>query len=168
MNTQDVFNELKALLPSSIIEQVMIKPDSYIRIDGNAIHEIATHLRDRLGFESLSCISGTDHPSEAAIAITYHFVSYSHRGTVALKALVAREGVASLPTLTDIFKAANWLEREVFDMVGVRFAGHPDLRRILLPDDWEGYPLRKDYHTPDYYNGMPVPLFFDDARGANT
>ena len=62
-----------------------------------------------------------------------------------------------IPTVESIWKAANWHEREAYDLFGIKYEGHSDLRRILLPNDWEGYPPRKDFVTPEFYNGMPVP-----------
>lgn len=168
MTHTQVFDSLKALLPASVMEFVVqksdanIKTDGFIKIDGAAIVEIATLLRDRLGFETLSCISGTDHPSIPAFSVTYHFASYQHRQMIALKAFTARTETDELPSLSALFKAANWLERETYDMFGIRFSNHPDLRRILCPEDWIGFPLRKDYKAPDYYQGMPIPLSFDD------
>ena len=69
----------------------------------------------------------------------------------------AVEEEVEIPSVSDIWKTANWHEREAFDLVGLKFTNHPDMKRILLPKDWEGHPLRKDYETPDFYNGMPVP-----------
>ena len=63
----------------------------------------------------------------------------------------------SIPSVEQVWRGADWLEREVYDMYGVKFKGHRDLRRMLLPDDWKGWPLRKDYKTPNIYNGMKVP-----------
>lgn len=168
MNTESLYHDLKLLLPQSIVEHVATKPHSFIKIDGNAIVDIAILIRDKFGFESLNCISGTDHPKDACISVTYHFASYQKRTIIALKAFVSRDGTPSLPSITSLFKAANWLERETYDMLGVEFKSHPDHRRILMPDDWEGFPLRKDYATPDYYNGMPVPLYFDDSSRENS
>ena len=79
-----------------------------------------------------------------------------------MKAYLPREGTPSIATISDIYKAANWHERETYDMFGIQFTGHPDHRRILCPEDWVGHPLRKDYVAPDYYNGMPVPLYFEE------
>ena len=160
MNLQSVFEKLHILLPTAQLELVDSKPDGLIKFEGQALVDLATMLRDRLGFESLACISGCDHPTIPALSATYHFASYQHRTIVALRAYFPRTN-PEIPSLCGLFKAANWLERETFDMIGIHFKDHPDLRRILLPDDWSGYPLRKDYQTPDYYNGMPVPLSFD-------
>ena len=63
----------------------------------------------------------------------------------------------SVPSVTDLWGSANWHEREAFDMMGIKFENHPNFKRILLADDWEGHPLRNDYDTPEYYRGMPVP-----------
>ena len=162
MNLQIVFEKLHVLLPTAQLELVESKPDGLIKFDGQAIVDVALMLRDRLGFETLSCISGCDHPAISALSVTYHFASYQHRFIVALRAYLSKSVEnPEVPSLCSLFKAANWLERETFDMVGIRFRDHPDMRRILLPEDWTGYPLRKDYQTPDYYNGMPVPLAFD-------
>ena len=62
-----------------------------------------------------------------------------------------------IPSIAEIWRTADWHEREAYDLFGIKFSNHPDLKRILLPEDWEGHPLRKDYKTPEYYNGMPVP-----------
>ncbi|MBI1860057.1 MAG: NADH-quinone oxidoreductase subunit C [Deltaproteobacteria bacterium] len=166
MKTADIFPQLKALLPTSVLELSETKPDSFIKIEGTAIREIATLLRDRFGFETLSCISGTDHPTLPALSVTYHFASYQHKSIVALKAFVPRQDNVYLPSLVSLFTGADWLERETYDMLGIVFTDHPDHRRILMPEDWTGFPLRKDFETPDYYNGMPVPLSFEPGGNA--
>jgi NADH-quinone oxidoreductase subunit C len=80
----------------------------------------------------------------------------THRHKVVLKTLVPKED-PHLPTVEHIWKTAQWHEREAYDLYGIIFENHSDLRRILLPDDWEGYPLRKDYQEPEFYRGMRVP-----------
>ena len=99
--------------------------------------------------------------------MVYHFASYQHKTIVALKAYLPRQEGASIPSLVSLFIAADWLERETYDMFGIQFTEHPDHRRILMPEDWTGFPLRKDFVTPDYYNSMPVPLSFDPIVGGN-
>ena len=87
--------------------------------------------------------------------VVYHLLSYTHGHTFALKVHLPREE-ARVATVESVWRVANWHEREAYDMFGIAFTGHSDLRRILLPDDWIGHPLRKDWVDPDFYNGMHV------------
>lgn len=164
MTFDQVFSELQKKFSSAILEKEDTKPDPAIKIEGAKIREIMAYLRDELQFETLGCLSGVDYPNIPALCVVYHAQSYTHKMIVCLKAYLPRTAEAAVPTISDIFKAANWLERETYDLVGIHFTGHPDHRRILCPEDWVGHPLQKDYKTPDYYNGMPVPLYFEDPQ----
>jgi NADH-quinone oxidoreductase subunit C len=108
---------------------------------------IARVLRDHpdLRFTFLADITAVDvHPAEPRFELIYILVSIAHRLRLRLKVRLAGED-ARVPTLTSLWQAANWLEREVWDMFGIQFDGHPDPRRLLMPEDWDGFPLRKDY-----------------------
>ena len=106
--------------------------------------EICAFCRSELGFDSLTNLSGVDWPKRNQIEIVYHLYSYSKRHDFILKVQLDR-AAPSLPSLESVWKSADWLEREQYDLLGVEFRGHPDLRRIMMPDDWIGHPLRKDY-----------------------
>jgi NADH-quinone oxidoreductase subunit C len=125
----------------------------WIEVDPEAIDAVAACLQgdhDTL-FECLSNLSGVDYPARGHIQVVYHLVSYAHGHEVTLKVNTDRED-PKVKTVTGAWAGANWLEREVYDLLGVDFVGHPDLRRILLPEDWVGNPLRKDYvEAPDYH-----------------
>ena len=108
-----------------------------------------------LAFDYLECITGVDYPDDKRIVVVYHIYSYSLKHRVVLKVFLEREDPA-MPTLVNVWSTANWQERECFDLLGVLFEGHPDLRRLLLPDDWEGHPLRKDYEEKEDYHGIPT------------
>jgi NADH-quinone oxidoreductase subunit C len=136
-----------------------------------AIAEIAAFCKadPDLAFDNLMCLAGVDFPKETPprMEVVYHLLSYRHDHTFALKVHVPRENPA-LPTLEGVWGVANWHEREAYDLLGIVFTGHSDLRRILLPDDWVGHPLRKDWTDPDFYNGMhvkPTPQMADRAMG---
>jgi NADH-quinone oxidoreductase subunit C len=112
----------------------------------DALVPAATHLRDAAGarFDFLSDLTASDWPPRAKrFDVIYSLYSISLRHRVRVK-VQAGDGEA-VPTVTRVWPSANWLEREVFDLFGIRFDGHPDLRRILMPDDWQGHPQRKDY-----------------------
>ena len=128
--------------------------DPFLVIDPPRIADVSLFLRDDpdLSFEWLMCLSGVDYPPEQ-IAVVYHLNSQTHDRKLVLKVLLAR-AEPRVPTIEPIWKMAGWHERECYDLLGVVFEGHPDLRRILLPFDWEGHPLRKDYVYPDTYRGV--------------
>ena len=136
--------------------------DPYIVVAAPAIHEVGEFLRHEpdLQFDLLMCLSGVDYGPDKHLEVVYHLFSMALRHTIVLKVEVPREdGV--VPTVCDIWRTAEWHEREAFDLFGIHFANHPDLRRILLPDDWEGYPLRKDYQVQEFYHGIRVPYVGD-------
>lgn len=115
--------------------------------------ELMTFLRDEpsLRFNYLSDIGGLDLGEFATprFAVVYQLYSLEHNHRLRVKVFV-EEDDATLPTMWGVWKTSNWLEREIFDMFGISFDGHPDLRRILMPADYEGYPLRKDFPIKGY------------------
>jgi len=120
--------------------------DWTVIVPASLIVEAATHLRDApdAAFDYLSDLTATDWPPRAErFDVIYCLYSTRYRHRVRLKVKVAEN--QPLASVTGVWTAANWLEREVFDMFGVNFTGHPDRRRILMPDDWQGFPQRKDY-----------------------
>ena len=125
----------------------------------DAIAEVATFAKSdpALAIDNLLCLSAVDYPKEdpPRMEVVYHLFSYEHRHKFVLKVHLPREG-AHVPTVEGTWAVANWHEREAYDLFGMVFDGHSDMRRILLPDDWIGHPLRKDWVDPDFYNGMHV------------
>ena len=115
------------------------------------------HSDPRLYFDYLECLSGVDlGPEENRIGVVYHLMSIPRGHRIVLKCFTDRttKPLPSLPSLASIWRTADWHEREVYDLFGIRFSDHPDMRRILMPEDWEGHPLRKDYVNPEFYHGI--------------
>jgi NADH-quinone oxidoreductase subunit C len=111
------------------------------------------HDDGELGFDCLSNLSGVDYPKDEAIQVIYHLFSYRDRHWFVLKVNANRDDPV-VASVTTVWPHADWQEREVFDLLGVRFDGHPDLRRILMPEDWPGHPLRKDFVEPEEFHGI--------------
>jgi NADH-quinone oxidoreductase subunit C len=158
MIPQDIVNTLNAKFPDSILDtKVEGVIDPWIKVTPNAIKQVAIFLRDDepLAFDALMCLSGIDYAG-GKLGVVYHLNSTKWNHKITLKVDVTVEN-PHCQSVESVWKTANWHEREAYDMYGIIFDGHPDLRRILMPDDWEGFPLRKDYQVPEYYNGMKVP-----------
>ncbi|TDB39836.1 MAG: NADH-quinone oxidoreductase subunit C [Actinobacteria bacterium] len=126
--------------------------DGVLVVEAKRLHDAASDLRD-LGFDRLGMVTAVDTGDE--FELVYRLQSREMHAGIFVKARVPRD-TASIASVTDLWPAANWQEREVYDLFGITFEGHPDLRRILLTDDWVGHPLRKDYEDdriirrPDY------------------
>jgi len=129
--------------------------DAAATVEPVRIAEVCRFLRDEpaLLFDCLSNLSALDYPDKGVIQVVYNLFSYKHRHEITLKVDVARAHPV-VKTVERVWPAANWLEREAYDLLGVVFEGHSDLRRILLPDDWIGWPLRKDYVEAPEYHGI--------------
>ena len=132
--------------PGAILKIAYWVGDWTLIVDRERLLEVATHLRDApdARFTFCSDVTATDWPvRDKRFDVIYNLYSVEARHRVRLKIHAGEED--GVPSVTGIWPSANWLEREVFDLFGVRFEHHPDLRRILMPEDWQGHPQRKDY-----------------------
>ncbi len=158
MIPQEIHTALQQQFPGAVVDAKLdgvLNP--WIKIAPDRIRDVAIWLRDTetCQFDSLMCLSGMDYTG-GKLGVVYHLNSTKLNHTIVLKVDVTVDN-PHCQSVEAIWKTANWHEREAFDLYGIIFDGHPDLRRILLPDDWEGHPMRKDYQVPEYYNGMKVP-----------
>ncbi|MBI9071677.1 MAG: NADH-quinone oxidoreductase subunit C [Melioribacteraceae bacterium] len=155
----EIFEILKKEFDSSIISS----DDSCIITNPFMMDKIAWFLKknEELSFDSLMCLSGVEEPKVKnsdktdSLSVYYHLHSIKLKHKLTVKTIVPKSN-PEVESVENIWKCAGWHEREAFDLLGIKFIHHPDMRRILLPDDWEGYPLRKDYKAPEFYNGMKV------------
>lgn len=158
MTAEEICNSLKTKFGDAILETKMDALQPWIAVDPAKTKEIALFLRDDQAtqFDYMMCLSGVDYNKDGKLGIVYHLFSMVHKHKIVLKAFCTKEN-PHIQSVSSVWGTANWHEREAFDMYGIIIDGHPDLRRILLPYDWEGHPLRKDYKVPEFYNGMKVP-----------
>jgi len=157
MNSPDIISQISQHFGRALT--AVFPQDKHPRIHTTAEYwrPIALWLRDEpaLAFAWLACLTALDYPAEGKLCAAYDLYSTPHRHRFAVKVFVDREQ-AAIPSVADLWPAAEWHEREAYDLMGIRFDGHPDLRRILLPEDWLGHPLRKDYVFPREYHGIPA------------
>ncbi|UFH56275.1 NADH-quinone oxidoreductase subunit C [Spirosoma sp. KNUC1025] len=159
-----IFSEIAELLTTQFgvdIQANTQNPQPYLIIPADQLVAICQFLRndERLFFDLLACVTGIDNGLEAnTMEVVYNLTSIPYGHDLMLKVIVPRmaEGnrLPSVPSVAAIWRTADWHEREAFDLVGIHFANHPDLRRILLPTDWVGHPLRTDYQEEDQYHGI--------------
>ena len=154
---------LRERFPEHVSEPEEAFDEVSVRVSRDQIVRVCTSLRDDEGFELLADLSGVDFlgvaPPAERFLVAYHLASLSRNVRLRLRVFVA-DGDETVPSVTGIYPTAEWQEREAYDFFGIVFEGHPDLRRILMPDDWEGYPHRKDYPlggTKVEFKGATVP-----------
>jgi NADH-quinone oxidoreductase subunit C len=157
MTPQEIHDALKASFGDAIAEAKLNALQPWIRLAPDRTHDVCVMLYDdpRFRFDYLMCLSGVDY-NGGNLGVVYHLYSTIHKHKIVLRASCTKEQ-PHVQTVSDIWRTAEWHEREAYDMLGIVFDGNRDLRRILLPDDWEGHPLRKDYKVPEFYHGIKVP-----------
>ncbi len=155
MTVNEIHERLQAEFGDAVGPLSEPKIDASAAVRPERLVAVASFLKRTPGIELDHCddLTAIDWPKRNVIEVVYHLFSYGHRHGIVLK-VEADRAHPVVPSVTDVWKAANWLERECYDMFGVAFTGHPDLRRLLLPDDWQGWPLRKDYQEAGGYHGI--------------
>ena len=173
MSGPNTLDRLKKKFGDKISGENFQAIDPWIEVKPEALVEVCTFLRDdpELKMELLNCITAVDwletDPKKAAKAgfephleLVYHMSSVTKKHSLVVKIMLPRwkndvpGELPEVPSVNRVWRTADWHEREVFDLSGIFFSGHPSLRRILCPEDWEGYPLRKDYEMPLEYHGI--------------
>jgi NADH-quinone oxidoreductase subunit C len=173
MSGQAFLDRLKQRFGDRITGANLEALDPWIEVSPDGLVDVCTYLRDEpdLRFSFLNCISGVDYfeadPKKASktgwtphFELVYHLLSVPNRVSLVLKLVLPRwkddvpGQLPEVPTVSGVWSTADWHEREVYDLSGVWFVGHPNLRRILCPEDWVGHPLRRDYEMPLEYHGI--------------
>lgn len=166
MKAQEIFDTLKEKFPEDEFEIFIGQlpapakgdpghaGDSFIVVPAHLIVDICQILKtiDRFDFDCLSDQTAIDQ--KEFFEVVYNLFSYRYKHSIALKVKLPREENPKIPTVEGLWPVANWYEREIFDLFGIVFEGHSDLRRIMLPEDWVGHPLRKDYTEQEEYHGI--------------
>jgi NADH-quinone oxidoreductase subunit C len=134
----------RAKFGAALLEAIEDRKQSILTVDRARLPEMALHLRDEEEFDMLADLTAVDWPKrEKRFDVVLNLYSFAKNERLMVKVQAA--DAEEVPSVVSVWPTANWQEREVFDMFGIVFSGHPDLKRILLPDEWQGYPLRKDY-----------------------
>ena len=160
------FEEIKALLIAKFGDGVIVGEETggmqpALLIAPEKIADVCLELRDNPAtyFDFLSCLSGVDYGTYR-FGVVYHLTSIPYQTQLVLKISTENDrnenNLPSFPTVSSVYRTADWHEREAYELIGIFFEGHPDLRKLLLPDDWEGYPLRKDYVEAEYYKNIKI------------
>lgn len=163
MTSEEIHKKLQELFPGDKLDYVegakhpvggKITGDAAIFVPAEKIVAICEKLKraDFFAFDCLSNLTAVDRKDR--LEVVYHLYSYAKRHRVVLKVTLPRDDSSHVATVESVWPVANWLEREVFDLFGIKFDGHSDLRRIMLPEDWVGHPLRKDYKEAEDYHGI--------------
>ncbi len=156
------FREIRRLLeeeiPRSVLGEDLASTPKALLIEPGLISEVChfLHTHEKTYLDSLSCLTGVDNGAEVhSMEVIYNLYSIPYDVHLMLKVSLDRADLI-LDSVSSIWKTADWHEREIYDLLGIQFKGHPDLRRILLPDDWDGHPLRKDYVEQEEYHDVKV------------
>lgn len=168
INIDFITKVIKKNLAEEVIVSIVNETlQPYLVINKDFIYQVCDLLKNDTGtcFNHLSCVTGVDYRDVYnRFELVYHLYSTFHTNLIVLKVSenIGDSFDMSFQSVSGIWRAADWYEREIFDLFGVKFINHPNLKRILLPDDWQGYPLRKDYRPACDWHGMPIEYDRDD------
>jgi NADH-quinone oxidoreductase subunit C len=157
---RDLLDEIAPALGDVLLETAVVRGELTLRVQTSAIQRVLGYLRDQpqCQFKQLIDLCGVDYPERSErFEVVYHLLSLKHNQRIRVK--VATDETTPVPSVTGVFGAADWYERETWDMYGVYFADHPDLRRLLTDYGFEGHPLRKDFPQTGY-----VEVRYDDEQ----
>ncbi|MDH5609627.1 MAG: NADH-quinone oxidoreductase subunit C [Cyclobacteriaceae bacterium] len=160
MTFQEIKEILQQAFPAIPFGEDREATPAALVVDPAMLVEVCQWLKtnENTYFDMLSCLSGIDNgPDSGTMDVIYNLYSVPYDNSLMIKVSIDRQN-PSIHSVAHIWKTANWHEREAFDLLGIYVEGHPDLRRILLPDDWQGFPLRKDYTEQEKYHGITVAL----------
>lgn len=171
MAPEEICKRLSDAFGDAIEDTVLEAGRPYAQVTAERWLEVAHHLRDHasFGFNLLRSVTAIDLLAENKLASIYDLVHIPldqgsdlvmHTREFAIRVVTDRDE-PSIPSVASVWPSADWHERECFDLMGIHYSGHPDLRRILCCDDWEGHPLRKDYEFPLEYNGIPATTEYE-------
>lgn len=168
--------KVRQKFPQAIVETVEYRDERTIVLKAEDLVTVCSYLQKDLRYNFLSSVTAVDWPERIPrFDVVYHLLSIPNQCVLRLKVRVGqrRELHPAVPTVVGVWPAANWYEREVYDLFGISFTGHPDLRRILMPMDWTTHPLRKDYpltgfDLPEPHWGGQVPYDSDPGVGSQT
>lgn len=157
MDKESLIKQLESIASHKMVWLEASVPVTLV-IHADDLTAVANNLQQNPScyFDQLTCVTGVDNgPQANTMEVIYHLYSIPFNQSLAVKVVLDRANPV-VESVVAVWQSANWLEREVFDMYGIQFNNHPDLRRILMPADWQGFPLRKDYKEQDTYRGIEL------------
>ena len=158
MGVEEIKELINQHLPEMVREVIQSTTPATLLVDPSRIVELCAFLRTdkQFYFDSLSCLTALDNgPESGTMEVVYTLYSIPYDYKLNIRCELDRN-LPQIPSVSNVWRIADWHEREAFDLFGINFLNHPDLRRILLPTDWEGFPLRKDYNQQEKYHGITV------------
>lgn len=158
-----LLQDIQSKFGESNVQAVDGAKQATLIVSSEILIDLCKYLRDssEYYYDFLANITAVDYYPENRFALVYNLSSLPYQTQLTIRVELPVENretdnLPIVPSVSSIWRTADWHEREAYDLMGIFFTGHPDLRRILLPDDWEGFPLRKDYEDAEYYHGIPI------------
>ena len=152
MDRTEILSRVQSKFPDRVTDVDLEGVDPRFRVEASDWPEVARFLKDECEIDYLVCLTSIDRGD--GLEALYHLEHYGKKRELLAVCIRVSYEVPEIPSVESVWRTADWHEREAFDLMGIQFTGHPNLKRILCAEDWEGHPLRKDYKSPDRYHGI--------------